>query len=367
MSEFVGKICPVCKQEFNELDKVTVCPDCGMPHHTDCWEMNGGCSTFGCVQQGTVEAKKPMATCSKCGAELADGQEFCPKCGTPRGGVKKNVCGKCGAELQDGQEFCPKCGQKVGLAVDSNVSSAINQFNAGVAQANAKKKKAPIVAAVAVVIVVLLAIAAVKIAPKIFIDTAGYIEQGDLEKAWSKAKTDEDKQMVIDAYLADGDYEEAYEKALTDADKKQILVENIAAVQSAFSADNLKDPSSFSLRDAYYREDKNSDGDPIKHLVLYISGANSYGASVSSYWLYTWDTEDKAWEYFCSVSDLSDEEYSKYDDEDEMIEKLVNNIGRDYIKQAMKATKLDKEAVKRINTMFENDKLDRVKFISAAK
>lgn len=39
MSEFVGKICPVCKQEFNELDKVTVCPDCGMPHHTDCWEI----------------------------------------------------------------------------------------------------------------------------------------------------------------------------------------------------------------------------------------------------------------------------------------------------------------------------------------
>lgn len=120
------------------------------------------------------------------------------------------------------------------------------------------------------------------------------------------------------------------------------------------------------MRDAYYCEDKNSDGDPIKHLVLYISGTNSYGASESSYWLHTWDTEDKAWEYFCSVSDLSDEEYSKYDD-DEMIQKLVNNIGRDYIKQAMKATKLDKEAVKHINTMFENDKLDRVKFFSAVK
>lgn len=51
MSEFAGKICPVCKQEINELDKVTVCPDCGMPHHTDCWEMNRGCSTFGCAQQ----------------------------------------------------------------------------------------------------------------------------------------------------------------------------------------------------------------------------------------------------------------------------------------------------------------------------
>lgn len=163
MNDYVGKICPVCKQEINELDKVTVCPDCGMPHHTDCWEMNGGCSTFGCAQQGTVEVKKPMATCSKCGAELADGQEFCPKCGTPRGGVKKNVCGKCGAELQDGQEFCPKCGQKVGLAVDSNVSSAINQFNAGVDKKKKKAKVLPIILA----IIAVIAIAAVVIGGKI--------------------------------------------------------------------------------------------------------------------------------------------------------------------------------------------------------
>ncbi len=42
MNDYVGKICPVCKGEIKESDKVTVCPDCGMPHHTDCWEMNGG-------------------------------------------------------------------------------------------------------------------------------------------------------------------------------------------------------------------------------------------------------------------------------------------------------------------------------------
>lgn len=161
MENFTGKICPVCKQEFNELDKVTVCPDCGMPHHTDCWEMNGGCSTFGCAQQGTVEAKKPMATCSKCGMEIGEDQAFCPKCGTPKNAPKKNVCGKCGNELAEGQELCPKCGQKVGLAVDSNVSSAINQFNASVVQQNSKKKKMPIIigAVAAIVVIVVVAIA----------------------------------------------------------------------------------------------------------------------------------------------------------------------------------------------------------------
>ena len=99
-------------------------------------------------------------------------------------------------------------------------------------------------------------------------------------------------------------------------------------------------------------------------LVLYISGANSYGASVSSYWLYTWDNDDKEWDYFCSVSDLDNEEYGKYDDEDEKLEILFENLGRTTIKNTMnQGIKLNKDAVKRINTMFEEDKLDSVEFI----
>lgn len=285
---------------------------------------------------GSEPETKVGEVCTNCGAPLAEGQEFCPKCGTPR--KKKPVCGKCGAELAEGQGFCPKCGQKVGLAVTENVSSAISQFNAGVAKQNEKKKKMPIILAVVAVIVVLVAIAGAKIAPKIFVDSAGY--------------------------LAQGNYEKAYEKAKTDEERLEVKFENIAAVQSAFSADNLKDPSSFSLRDAYYNESTNDDGTPNGQLVLYISGANSYGASVSSYWLYTWDNDDEEWDYFTSVSDLSDEEYSKYDDKDEKLEKLVNNLGRSNIKNVMKdGMKLSKDGVKRINAMFEADTLDDVEML----
>jgi RNA polymerase subunit RPABC4/transcription elongation factor Spt4 len=239
-----------------------------------------------------------QSSCTKCGALLTVDQEFCPKCGQPRS--KMNVCGKCGAALQDGQEFCPKCGQKVGLAVDSNVSFAISQFNAGVEKEKSKKKKTPIILGVLVIILVLGAIAFKKIAPKIFIDTAGYIEQGDYEKAYAKAKTDEDKQLVVDAYLSDGKYKEAYDIALSDQDKLQIQIENAAAVYGQYSADNLKDPSSFVLRDAYYYEgEKGEDGKISKRLVLQISGNNSYGASVSNYWLYTWEYDKNKFSYFC--------------------------------------------------------------------
>ncbi len=103
----------------------------------------------GVVGEDTHEIKD-NETCVNCGAMLTVGQEFCPKCGTPR--KKKNVCGKCGAELQEGQEFCPKCGQKVGLSVDNSVASAIDQFNLGVEQKKRKNKVVPIVIAIIVVV-----------------------------------------------------------------------------------------------------------------------------------------------------------------------------------------------------------------------
>lgn len=167
--------------------------------------------------------------------------------------------------------------------------------------------------------------------------------------------------------MAKGDYGLAYDRAPNDESKKMIKYESIAAERSAFSADNLKDPSSFSLRDAYYN-DHVYEGETTPHLVLYISGANSYGANVSSYWLYTWSESKNSWSYYCSVSDLSEEEYSKYDDTDEMLEKALNNVGRDYIKEAMSSgTKLSKDSINRINEMFKDGTLDKVEAISVTE
>lgn len=40
---FTKYICPVCEQAFKEDDDVVVCPDCGIPHHRNCWFENGKC------------------------------------------------------------------------------------------------------------------------------------------------------------------------------------------------------------------------------------------------------------------------------------------------------------------------------------
>ena len=43
MSRFTDKLCPVCKTAFLESDDIVVCPDCGTPHHRDCYKALDHC------------------------------------------------------------------------------------------------------------------------------------------------------------------------------------------------------------------------------------------------------------------------------------------------------------------------------------
>ena len=338
MENHVGKTCPYCKTEIKEGEEVKYCSSCGIPHHLACWEENKGCTTFGCKEQHyEAQGTNPSDVCANCGAPLGEGQLFCPKCGASKAVQPQNICSTCGAELQSGQEFCPKCGLKVGLNLGQDMNPAINQFNANINQTNEAKKKKPmklLIAGIAAVLVIAIAVVAF---PKIFVS--------------------------VDDLCAKGDYVKAYEKADED-EKLAVQVENAAAVQSAYTSDNLKDPNSFELQDVYYNETTNEDGELLRRLVLYISGANSYGDRVNNYWLYTWDEEDHEWSYFCSVSTLERDEYSAYDDTDEKLEKLIDNAGRIIIESTMEdGFKLSNDGVDRINDHFEEDTLDTIELL----
>jgi len=53
----IGKTCPYCHFPIKHEEAVTVCPSCRMPHHTECWQENGGCTVLGCAS-----APRPYAT-----------------------------------------------------------------------------------------------------------------------------------------------------------------------------------------------------------------------------------------------------------------------------------------------------------------
>lgn len=43
--------CPYCKYPIIDYDTLRTCPGCMVPHHRDCWDDNGGCTTFACKGQ----------------------------------------------------------------------------------------------------------------------------------------------------------------------------------------------------------------------------------------------------------------------------------------------------------------------------
>ena len=49
-----GIKCPVCNNEFQDGDDVVYCPDCGTPHHRECYKMAGHCVNAGLHKTGFV-------------------------------------------------------------------------------------------------------------------------------------------------------------------------------------------------------------------------------------------------------------------------------------------------------------------------
>lgn len=344
------------------------------------------------------ESTEQKTLCSKCGRELGNDVDFCPSCGTPKI-VPKAFCAKCGAELADGQEFCHKCGHKMGDPVESTAIKG-NKTNKPINFALLLPVAAIIIIAIVAIVIVngnkinsielaeenavLMADEALEVKYTILpekkqnktvkwtssddsiatVDASGNIiarGPGDCKITVSRGKIsdsiDVHVQSKYEGNLARCNYQDAYLNATTDEEKEAVIFENLVAVESAFAADNLKDRKSFVLNDAYYDKKNN-------YLVLEVGGKNGFGATVTNYWLFT-KTSGK-WEYFCAVSDLKEEEYYSWDDLEDKIEKLAENLGRDYIKTAAKnGDKLPREGISRINSLFEEDKLHDVKLLEA--
>lgn len=57
----VGKSCPYCQTPIKPNTTVRVCEACGIPHHSECWQDNGGCTTFGCPSRAGTAASSSVA------------------------------------------------------------------------------------------------------------------------------------------------------------------------------------------------------------------------------------------------------------------------------------------------------------------
>lgn len=93
---YEGMCCPVCYSKFFEDDDIVVCPDCGAPHHRDCYNSLGHCKYI--AQHGTEQQwqkhncesnhnnetnyeNNSFVNCPYCNNTVHSDTLFCPKCG----------------------------------------------------------------------------------------------------------------------------------------------------------------------------------------------------------------------------------------------------------------------------------------------
>ncbi len=87
MIDCIGQSCPICNRRFLEGDDVVVCPDCGAPHHRDCYKEQGHCAhkeLHGTDFSWKKTPPEPLPkSCPNCNSTNEPNAPFCKNCGMP--------------------------------------------------------------------------------------------------------------------------------------------------------------------------------------------------------------------------------------------------------------------------------------------
>ena len=93
MSNYIGYRCPVCGKTFAQGDDVVVCPDCGAPHHRECYRKLGHCAYED--KHASGRQWQPEGEAAQDGQGQSQATLVCPRCGShnPAGNIFCQVCG----------------------------------------------------------------------------------------------------------------------------------------------------------------------------------------------------------------------------------------------------------------------------------
>lgn len=97
-----GQKCPVCGAYLFDTDDVVFCPECGAPHHRECYHKIGHCALAD--DHGTErQYQRPQST-EKQSAQSLDAKQAEP--------VEKD-CPHCGSHFEGSGNICPYCGKPI--------------------------------------------------------------------------------------------------------------------------------------------------------------------------------------------------------------------------------------------------------------
>lgn len=311
--------CPGCGYGIDDGKERMLykCPECGST-------TGGNLSSFVPINVmnvlKTVSHKEKMF-CKRCGQELDTNLEYCPRCGESIIKDKVWFCSNCGFRAEKDTKFCPNCGKKFPTKLNIGINAKAMPI-----------KKVSILLSLIVVLMIGL-VAGVKIIPRILV--------------------------TPEELMAEGNYEKAYAKA-SEEDKDTILIENLIIDICNEIKEYMKDPSSFELRDVWYETSGR------KRIVLYTSGKNSMGGVTGSLDFYFFT--DGKYKMFTSIDDMEVEEFYSFDDVEDKVEKVINNIARICIQEIqVDSNKVDDKVIDRINKLSEDDIMKEVELLDDVK
>lgn len=112
-SDFLkNKTCPYCQSKIKQGADFIVCPNCGTPHHKECWNENLGCTTYGCFQNPLTEKKFELDTSLPPDSEnvgdltvdsIRNSMRQSPE-------IKTISCPNCKSEIEETSVYCKFCG-----------------------------------------------------------------------------------------------------------------------------------------------------------------------------------------------------------------------------------------------------------------
>jgi len=113
---YTGCRCPVCDQPFNENDDIVACPQCGAPHHRDCWMQEGHCHFEHRHAEGfrwerepepAVNTATPDYMAEDTDEEVSGDDAYRT---APPPGARSTHCPRCGFPSPAYADYCSRCG-----------------------------------------------------------------------------------------------------------------------------------------------------------------------------------------------------------------------------------------------------------------
>lgn len=116
MHSFYGSPCPYCKKNFAEGDDIVVCPECGTPHHRECYKEHSACANEAshaenfewksAASAAPVHTHAPEHERKSESSSNDEGIAVCPACGRENP-ADSRFCLSCGSRLVPADEHAP--------------------------------------------------------------------------------------------------------------------------------------------------------------------------------------------------------------------------------------------------------------------